>query len=300
MCQTAKTDELVQSAKSLGFVLAGVAPASSPKTYNDFLQWVDAGCHAGMDFLATRKEARKHPNSILPHVQSLLMLGVTYSTVLGITKDSKDDLQKSKQRFEAEKTNQLESSSTSSNFSSCDTKRRNRPDFPFIGVAEFARGVDYHDWIRERLHILAQKHRELFPNERCRGVVDTAPLLERQFAVDAGLGLIGKNTMLIHPHFGSKIFLAALLSTVKLDCHNNDSANYHFSDRLSLDFCGDCTLCIDACPMQALKPYHLDARRCLSYWTIEHRGQLPPEIQENLTISGQYGCDVCQNVCPYS
>lgn len=159
-------------------------------------------------------------------------------------------------------------------------------------VARYARsGVDYHDVIRNRLKRLSALHRELSPDGKARGVVDTAPLLEREFAQKAGLGFIGKNTCLIHPEAGSWLFLAGLLSTERLS----------YDAPLGSDVgCGDCRRCLDACPTGALcSPYTLDARRCISYLTIEHRGAFTPE-QARRIGDRVFGCDQCQEVCPWN
>jgi len=151
-------------------------------------------------------------------------------------------------------------------------------------------GVDYHEVVRRRLHKLADLHRRLAPNSGVRGVVDTAPLLERYYAQQAGLGWIGKNTMLIHRRFGSWLFLAALLSTEELE----------YDPPCEDDGCGDCRACLEACPSGALvSPYRLDARRCASYLTIEHSGPIPPELRAACT-GKLYGCDVCQETCPWN
>lgn len=157
-------------------------------------------------------------------------------------------------------------------------------------VARFARGIDYHQVIRGRLRMLAEEVRRLAPEARCRATVDSAPLMERDFAQLAGLGWFGKNTTLITDEFGSWVFLATLLTTAELtpDAPKADSR------------CGSCRACIDACPTGALAaPYRLDARRCLSYWTIEHRGPLPTEIAEQLG-NRVFGCDACQQACPHN
>ncbi|MDR0705639.1 MAG: DUF1730 domain-containing protein [Planctomycetaceae bacterium] len=269
------TDELQSAALELGFELCGVTLAKQPKTFDAFERWIDAGRHAGMNHLAEKRSARQHPDFVLRGVQSILMLGVSFATVLG---------------SEAHPVRQL------------------------AGVAEYARGIDYHDWIRQRFGKLETKHRELFPNGRCRGVVDTAPILEKQFAVEAGLGQIGYNTLLINPKYGSKIFLAAFLSTEYLQTDSNSNAmNIHSNINTNINvtnsevetsetgtivLCNNCRRCLNSCPTGALvQPFVLDARRCLNYWTIEHRGEVPPEIQQKL---GQrfFGCDICVNICP--
>lgn len=157
-------------------------------------------------------------------------------------------------------------------------------------VARFARGADYHQVVRDRLHVLAEELRQLAPGARCRATVDSAPIMERDFAQLAGLGWLGKNNTLITEQFGSWVVLGTLITTAELtpDAPMADSS------------CGSCRACLDACPTGALvAPYCLDARRCLSYWTIEHRGPLPNEIAERLG-SRVFGCDACQQVCPYN
>ena len=159
-----------------------------------------------------------------------------------------------------------------------------------VRVSRYAWGTDYHEVIRRRLHELADYHRRLVSTAGVRGVVDTAPLLERQFARLAGLGWIGKNTMLINERFGSWIFLAALLSTEELA----------YDEPNTTDCCGSCRLCLDACPTGALvESYHLDSRKCVSYLTIELRGEVPAELRAACG-NRLFGCDACQEACPWN
>jgi epoxyqueuosine reductase len=157
-------------------------------------------------------------------------------------------------------------------------------------VARYAWGADYHDLIHDRLRQLARFHQRLAPDAAVRGVVDTAPLMERQFARLAGLGWQGKNTLLLNRELGSWFFLAALLTSEELD----------YDRPFAADHCGTCRACLDACPTEALvAPYQLDARRCISYLTIELRQAAQAELR------GQagpwvFGCDVCQEVCPWN
>ena len=167
------------------------------------------------------------------------------------------------------------------------------PETPGAGqgrVSRYAWGDDYHDLLRQRLHKLADRHRQLAPAARVRVVVDTAPLLERQFAQLAGLGWIGKNTLLVNRKFGSWLFLAALLTTEELA----------YDAPITEDLCGTCRVCLDACPTGALvEPHRVDARKCVSYLTVESRGALPADLR--VTCGDRlFGCDACQEACPWN
>ncbi|MGI9427536.1 MAG: tRNA epoxyqueuosine(34) reductase QueG, partial [Bythopirellula sp.] len=149
---------------------------------------------------------------------------------------------------------------------------------------------DYHDVIRERLHQLADYLREVAPDAVTRGVVDTAPILEREFAQLAGLGWIGKNTLLLSKQSGSYFFLAALLT----------DQEFVYDLPFETDHCGTCTACLDACPTAAFpQPYVLDATRCISYLTIELQDVIPTELRGDMG-DWVFGCDVCQDVCPWN
>ncbi len=155
-------------------------------------------------------------------------------------------------------------------------------------VARYAWGRDYHDLIAPRLERLGAYLREAC-GARSRGYVDTGPVLERDLAARAGLGWIGKNTMLLHPGLGSWFFIGVLLTTAELD-----------HDTPLPDRCGSCRACLDVCPTRAfVAPYVLDARRCISYLTIEHRGTIEPERHDGMG-HWQFGCDLCQSVCPWN
>jgi epoxyqueuosine reductase len=157
-------------------------------------------------------------------------------------------------------------------------------------VARYAQGTDYHDLLWRTLGKLLEWLQTERPGTSGRAVADSAPLMERDFARLAGLGWIAKNTMLIQPKLGSFTVLGALLVDADLTP----------DEPFTADRCGTCTRCLDACPTQAFDgPYRLDARRCISYWTIEHRGPMPDEAAE--TLDGwAFGCDVCQDVCPWN
>ncbi len=165
------------------------------------------------------------------------------------------------------------------------------PPTPTQGrVARYARGDDYHEILWRRLEALLDWLRGVSPGVVGRAACDTAPLLERDFAKMAGLGWIGKNTCLIDRRAGSFTVLGSLLVDVELAYDAPIEANY----------CGTCTRCLDACPTHAFDgPYQLDARKCISYWTIEHKGPIPDPVAEGLD-GWVFGCDVCQDVCPWN
>ena len=157
-------------------------------------------------------------------------------------------------------------------------------------VARYARGGDYHEILWRRLETLLGWLQAEYPGVIGRAACDTAPLLERDFARMAGLGWIGKNTCLIDRKAGSFTVLGSLLVDVELAYDAPHESNH----------CGTCTRCLDACPTQAFDgPYQLDARRCISYWTIEHKGAIPDLEAEGLD-GWVFGCDVCQDVCPWN
>jgi len=159
-------------------------------------------------------------------------------------------------------------------------------------IASYAWGADYHDVMTPRLTQFAEWLRTQTPDPVATKVyVDTGAILERSHANQAGLGFIGKNTMLIHPRRGSNFFLGEILTDLEFESYDEPSRD---------TMCGGCTRCLNACPTNAFpKPYQLDARRCISYLTIEHKGNIETELRP-LMGNWVYGCDVCQEVCPWN
>lgn len=162
------------------------------------------------------------------------------------------------------------------------------PDAPII--ARYAYGTDYHFVIKDQLEILfLYIKEEIYPALEGRYFVDSAPVLERSLAARAGLGWIGKNTHLIHKKLGSYVFISELI--INLDLPPGEPIN---------DACGGCTRCIDACPTQAILPGRiLDARNCISYLTIENKDEIPEKFKGKME-NRVFGCDICQEVCPWT
>jgi epoxyqueuosine reductase len=244
------TAELKREAGRLGFALAGACPAVTPTGLHRFYEWLGAGFDGQMRYLRDRRTAYEHPQHVLDGVRSLLLLALPYRT------------------------------------------EKPQPPAPGEGrVSSYAWGsADYHDVIHERLRRLGDIVRRRVSKARVRGVVDTAPLLEREFAQLAGLGWVGKNTLLLSPRIGSWFFLAALLTDQELA----------YDEPFTQDHCGTCRACLDACPTEAFpRPYVLDATRCISYLTIELREAIPEELRHGMG-DWIFGCDVCQEVCPWN
>jgi len=239
------------AAERLGFELCGITSATSPSGFQQLQQWLDQGLDGTMHYIGGRSAAYAHPRSVLAGVRSLIVLGINYAT--------------------------REPSSTGTG----DGR-----------VSRYAWGArDYHHVIRDKLHGLADVLHQQWPGCRTRGVVDTAPLLERDFARLAGLGWFGKNTMLINKHMGSWLFLAAVLTDLELAADEPHHASH----------CGTCRLCLDACPTDAfVEPYVLDAGKCISYLTIELRNQPVPSPLRPGMGDWIFGCDICQDVCPWN
>jgi epoxyqueuosine reductase len=157
-------------------------------------------------------------------------------------------------------------------------------------IAQYARGSDYHGVMRAMLEGVARRlAEEVAQPFHYRAFVDTGPLLERSLAAAAGLGWVGKNTLLLNERVGSFLFLGELITTLEMTPNNP-----------APDHCGNCTRCLDACPTDAFpEPYRIDASRCISYFTIEHRGGVPREFLDGIG-DWAFGCDICQDVCPFN
>jgi epoxyqueuosine reductase len=157
-------------------------------------------------------------------------------------------------------------------------------------ISCYAFGADYHDIIREKLNVIIEKLKQEIPAIAIRGFVDSAPVLERAWATRAGLGWIGKNSMLISKNKGSYFFIAELITDLELEYDKPMGGNY----------CGDCSRCMDACPTQAITDLRVvDSYRCISYQTIENKGAIDPSLSGKFE-NRIFGCDICQQVCPWN
>ena len=158
-------------------------------------------------------------------------------------------------------------------------------------ISKYAYGMDYHEVIREKLNTFLYRIRETIGEVQGRGFVDSAPVLERSWAQFAGLGWVGKNGNLINKNAGSFFFIATLITDLSLE----------YDDPFAKDFCGTCTRCIEACPTNAILPDKvIDASKCISYYTIELKSHLSPELKKGQLDGWLFGCDTCQDVCPWN
>lgn len=246
-------NEIKARAYGLGFSLCGITSTAPPTGYPKYLEWLTNKHHAGMAYLDTHyhKEMRKDPAALFPNLNSIIVLGLPYK-LTGV--DQMKDQQ-------------------------------------VCSISGYAAGEDYHLRIPRMLESLVD-----FLASTCtvttlpRVYTDSAPILEREMAVRAGLGWIGRNSCVISPTHGSGFLLAEIFTDIPL------AADLPFSSA----HCGSCTRCVDACPTQCILPDRtVDASRCLSYHSIENRGTIPPEIMERFG-NQIFGCDICQAVCPWN
>ena len=243
--------DLITRAKSLGFDVCKVTPATLPDDIGNKLKTaIDLNRHASMEWMETTLDRRKSPTAMWDEANSAIMLGMNYGP----------------------NSNPLETLSQKSKAT----------------ISVYARNRDYHDLIKGKLKTLAGWLASK-TSEDVKVFVDTAPLMEKPLAKQAGLGWQGKHTNLVSREFGSWLFLGAILTKADLP-----------SDEAETDHCGSCQSCLDICPTKAFPaPYQLDAGRCISYLTIEHDGAIPLQFREAMG-NRIYGCDDCLAICPWN
>jgi len=231
-----------------GFDVVGIARIEDLGDEKDrVVEWISAGRHGTMDYMARNTDRRLDPERILPGAHSVVSVALNYG-------ESPSDVAPGHGR-----------------------------------IARYARGRDYHKVFTRRLTEFERLLREHFPGVSTRHYVDTGPVLEKLWAERAGLGWRGKHTNLVSRDWGSWLLLGEVLLDLDLE-----------PDGRGEDHCGTCTRCLDACPTNAFPaPYQLDANRCLSYLTIEHRGSIPVEFREALG-DRVFGCDDCLDACPWN
>ena len=253
---------IAERARSLGFALCGVVRAHEFPELERFEDWLGRGYAGEMRYLEDPRRVK--PALVMDDVQSVIVCAMHYNTAHPYSTEAAASVA--------------------------------APDGPPRGwISRYAWGDDYHEVLWEKLNALGEALKEKFPEPfTARAYADTGPIAERVFAKHAGLGWIGKNTLLLNESVGSWFFLGVLLTSLDLP------PSLGPADTAPPDLCGNCRQCLDACPTEALvEPYVLDARRCISYLTIELRGSIPAEFREAM---GRhiFGCDICQDVCPYN
>ncbi|MBI3018529.1 MAG: tRNA epoxyqueuosine(34) reductase QueG [Deltaproteobacteria bacterium] len=244
------TEKIKAMAFAQGFHLVGVSSLEPQDRHLKFYEiWLQKGLGGQMEYLQRHLEKKKNPRSFYPEAKTILCCALSYKT-----------------SFENP---------------SCVPREKGT-------ISNYAWGEDYHGVMKEKLENVLSQIQALIADAQGRVVVDTGPLLERSFAEQAGIGWIGKNTCVIHPQFGSYLFLGEVLLNIDLE-----------RDVAQFDHCGSCTRCLDACPTQALSAYELDAARCIAYLTNEKRGEFSKK-EKSMIGKHIFGCDICQQVCPWN
>jgi epoxyqueuosine reductase len=260
MMPRAETLWIVDRAKSLGFDLCGVALAEKFPELQRTPEWLARGYAGEMKYLADPR--RSDPRAAMPEIRSAIVCLLNYNSAHALSTDPALTGEECKTRG---------------------------------WISRYAWGDDYHEVLRERLDELQETLRQRFADPfAARAYVDTGPVQERVLAKYAGLGWLGKNTLLLNQMLGSFFFLGVILTTLDLE------PTLAAGELPPPDLCGSCRRCLDACPTQAfVEPYVMDARKCISYLTIELRGSIAEEFRE---AQGNhiFGCDICQDVCPWN
>ncbi len=259
--------QLKQKALEAGFDLAGVAPLDVWKDLDFARKWVEQGFGGEMRYLENPK--RQDPRLVLPSAQSVVCVGLIYNAPYAYSTETADI--------------SLSSGTKATHGPSGETAVSR------AWISRYAWGQDYHEIMRAKLEKLRGAIESLAPGVETRVYVDTGPVVERAFARYSGIGWTGKNTCLINPTKGSWFFLGVVLTSLLLE-----------PDLPAPDRCGTCTRCLEACPTGALtRPYVMDASRCIAYLNIEMKGSIPEQYRSQIGLN-LFGCDICQDVCPWN
>lgn len=262
------TQRIKEKAYNLGFDLIGVAPAERAPHADAYRRWLSQNYHGQMQWLARTPHRRQDPRQVVPGATSVVVVGLSYF-VLNPPAELWNDPSRGR-------------------------------------IARYAWGLDYHDIMLPRLRELGDFiETETGRSLNQRSYVDTGPVLERPFAAQAGIGFVGKNTLLINPQMGSYLFLGEILVDVDLD-YDDPAPDGGATCRTGppgeskrIGTCGNCTRCLEICPTHAFPaPYILDSNLCISYLTIELKGSIPVDLRP-LMGNWIFGCDECQEVCPW-
>lgn len=275
-------------ARELGFDQVGFAPARTPDHAGWFREWLDRGWHGELEYMAREDTVRRRLSleEALPDCRSVIVVSMTYAGEAPAAPGGRADGRAPPGSGPA--AGNGEAPGAAPGGGGAPPSPAGDPLSPV--VARYARGRDYHGVFEEKLEALAGTVRELAPDVGVKPYVDYGPVLERAHAQRAGLGWIGKNTVLIDPDLGSYLLLGELLTTLDLPA----------DEAFTADRCGSCTRCLEACPSDAIRgPRQLDSRRCISYLTIELQGPIPERLRPAIG-NRVFGCDICQEVCPWN
>jgi epoxyqueuosine reductase len=270
-----------EACRAMDFARVGIARARASDHGDHLRAWLSAGYHGDMAFMTELLDQRLDITRLLPGARSVVMVADQYADRAVTDPDVAED--------------------------SASPAHDNAAQGPrsTAVVARYARGKDYHHVIKRRLHMLADRLREIEPSAEFRCFVDTAPVLEREQA-ERAFGerdgrrppFLGKHTLLIDPALGSWLLLGGIATTLTL-FDDPSPATQPAATMTPTDHCGTCTRCIDACPTNAITPHHIEATRCVSYLTLEHRGLIEPDLHSGIG-NRLLGCDICQEVCPFN
>lgn len=272
MLDFSATARLRERARAIGFDLCGVAPAAEFEELRHFPEWLARGYAGEMQYLHDPR--RKNLRETFSGIRSIIVCAMNYNSA---------------------PSHPTNVSAPAANATAANSTASRDSDSPRGWISRYAWGSDYHEVLKPRLEeLIAWMRTEFGLDFFARAYVDTGPVLERVAAKHAGLGWLAKNTCLINQQAGSWLFLGVILTDLEF---MPTLANAAAPPR---DLCGTCTRCIDACPTNAFAaPYVLDARRCIAYLTIELRGSIPEEFRSAIG-SHVFGCDICQDVCPWN